>query len=57
MEQVLKQWIDQFRNDDFALFHSGVGTEAWIVTYEDAARNIDVLASRLAGVLSELKSL
>ena len=57
LEQVLKQWIDQFRNDDFALFHSGVGTEAWIVTYEDAARNIDVLASRLAKVLSELKSL
>ena len=54
---IAELWIDQFRNDDFARFHSGVGTEAWIVTYEDAARNIDVLTSRLANVLSELKSL
>ena len=57
LRDILKRWIDQFRNDDFARFHSGVGAEAWVVTYEDAARNIDVLASRLANVLSELKSL
>ena len=57
LREILKRWIDQFRNYDFAQFHSGVGTEAWIVTYEDAARNIDLLASRLANVLSELKSL
>ncbi len=57
LEEILRRWIDQFRADDFAQHHSGVGTEAWVVTYEDAARNIDVLASRLAGVLSELNSL
>ena len=57
LRKILERWVDQFSNDGLARFHSGVGTEAWVVTYEDAARNIDVLASRLANVLSELKSL
>ena len=57
LREILEGWVDQFSNDGFARFHSGVGTKAWTVTYEDAARNIDLLASRLANVLSELKSL
>ena len=57
LKDILDRWIDQFSNDDFAKCHSGVGTRARTVTYEDAARNIDLLASRLANVLSELKSL
>ena len=57
LREILEGWVDQFSNDSFAMFHSGVGTKAWTVTYEDAARNIDLLASRLANVLSELKSL
>ena len=57
LKDILDRWVDQFSNDGFAKYHVGVGTKAWIVTYEDAARNIDLLASRLAGVLSELKSL
>ena len=49
--------VGQFSNDGFAKNHVGAGIKAWTVTYEDAARNIDLLASRLANVLSELKSL
>ena len=57
LRKVLDRWVGQFANDSFARSQSGVGTKAYIVTYEDAARNIDVLVSRLAKVLSELKSL
>ena len=57
LKDILDRWIDQFSNDDFAKYHSGVGTRAWTVTYEDAARNIDLLAGRLAKVLSDLNSL
>ena len=57
LRKVLDPWVGQFANDSFARSQSGVGTKAYIVTYEDAARNIDLLASRLANVLSELKSL
>ncbi len=54
---ILERWVGQFSNDGFAKYHVGAGIKAWTVTYEDAARNIDLLASRLANVLSELKSL
>ena len=57
LTDILERWVDHFSNDSFAKYHVGVGTKARIVTYEDAAQNIDLLASRLANVLSELKSL
>ena len=57
LRKVLDRWVGQFANDSFARSQSGVGTKAYIVTYEDAARNIDLLAGRLAKVLSELKTL
>ena len=57
LRDILNRWVGQFSNDGFAKNHVGAGIKAWTVTYEDAARNIDLLASRLANVLSELKSL
>ena len=57
LQNVLDRWVGQFANDSFASSQSGVGTQAWVVTYEDAARNIDLLAGRLREVLSDLKSL
>ena len=57
LTDILERWVDHFSNDSFAKYHVGVGTKARIVTYEDAAQNIDLLASRLANVLSELRSL
>ena len=58
LRATLDRWADQFSNDAFAEESgSGEGIKAWIVGYDDAARNIDLLADRLAKVLSELKVL
>ena len=54
LRATLDQWADQFAGDSFAeASKSGEGTKAWIVGYDDAARHIDLLANRLAKVLSE----
>ncbi len=53
----LEQWAEQFSGDNFTEDISGVGTKAWTVTYEVASHHIDLLASRLSKVLSDLKSL
>ena len=58
LRATLDQWADQFAGDSFGeASRSGEGTKAWIVDYDDAARHIDLLADRLAKVLSELKVL
>ena len=58
LRATLDQWADQFAGDSFAeASKSREGTKAWIVSYDDAARHSDLLADRLAKVLSELKAL
>ena len=54
---VLQRWADGFRDDAFTSSVSSQGVTAWAVGYDAAAENIDLLAGRLANVLSELKSL
>ena len=54
---VLQRWADIFRDDSFTTDASSQGVTAWSVGYDAAALHIDLLTSRLAGVLSELKSL
>ncbi len=58
LRTTLDRWADQFAGDTFAeASESGEGTKVGMVGYDDAARHIDLLAGRLANVLSELKAL
>ena len=54
---VLENWVDQFACDTYASDVSGPGYKAWVVDYEDAAANIEVLAERLGRVLDNLQRL
>ena len=56
LRAILKGWVDQFSNDDFSTLVSRKDMNAYMIGYEEAARNIDVLAERLAKVLEDLKS-
>ena len=58
LRAILKSWTDQFKDDAFATDVSDMDTNtAWMITYEDAVENIDVLAERLANVLANLQRL
>ena len=57
LRAVLQRWADGFRDHVFTSDVSSKGISAWAVGYGAAAENIDLLAGRLADVLSELKSL
>ena len=57
LRAVLKRWADTFSDDSFTTDVSSQGVTAWSVSHDAAALHIDLLTSRLAGVLSELKSL
>ena len=57
LRAVLKRWADTFSDDSFTTDVSSQGVTAWSVSYDAAAHHIDLLTSRLAGVLSELKSI
>ena len=57
LRAVLRRWADSFSDDPFTRDVSSQGVTAWSVSHDAAALHIDLLTSRLAGVLSELKSL
>ena len=58
LRAILKSWTDQFKDDAFTTDVSDMDTNtAWMITYEDAIVNIDVLAERLGNVLRTLQSL
>ena len=57
LRAVLQRWADTFRDDSFTTDVSSQGVTAWSVTHDSAPIYIDLLASRLSRVLSELKSL
>ena len=54
---VLQRWGDGFPENAFAAAYSRGGIVGWEVAYDDAAKNIDLLAERLANVIGELKAL
>ena len=57
---LLEQWVDQFKDDEFAKPISrpvGWHIKGWYVEHKDVAEHIDVLANRLENVISELRSL
>ena len=55
--EIMKSWTTPFDDDAFAAKISGKDVEAWIITYEDVVLNIDLLAERLASVLTSLQRL
>ncbi len=58
LREILKNWTDQFKDDAFTSDASPAGeNQAWMITYDDAVENIDLLAERLENVLTNLQSL
>ena len=57
LRAVLQKWANTFSDDTFTTNVSSQGVTAWSVSYTAAALHIDLLTSRLSGVLSELQSL
>ena len=57
LREALEGWADCWRQESFVRNASSSGVVAWSVGYDDAVLNIDLLVSRLAGVLEELRSL
>ena len=55
LRQVLERWVNQFENDEFTKQIPRL--KAWYVEHQDAAEHVDVLATRLESVISELRSL
>ena len=57
MSDTLFRWADQFSGDEFAKNLFRGEDNLWEIDYASAAQHIDLLAERLANVLSELRSL
>lgn len=56
IEQRLREWTSQFEDDSFTEAVGALGL-GWAMTPDDVAEHVDVLASRVAAVLSDLSSL
>ena len=56
LRSFLERWTRQFENDDFAEL-AFTKPEVWNVSYDDAVRNIDLLAERLQTALTEISKL
>ena len=57
LRTLLEEWVGQFSSDDFTEDGSSKGVKAYVVGYDDAERNIDLLSDRLTKVLTDLRSL
>ncbi len=60
LRDVLERWVDQFKNDEFTkpvYKPAGWHIKGWYVEHGDAAEQVEVLATRLETVISELLSL
>ena len=57
LRRFLDQWVEQFSRDDFATDTSKSYLRAWTVSYAAVTSHIDLLESRLRGVISRLKSI
>ena len=57
LSDTLVRWADQFSDDEFAKNLFRGEDNLWEIDYANAAQHIDLLAERLANVLSELRSL
>ena len=57
LRSILLRWVESFRHEAFTTDASSKGVTAWSVGYDATVLHIDLLADRLAKVLTELKSL
>jgi len=57
LRTALGQWTEQFRTDPFAEKVMTKNITAWSINHDDAVVHIDLLAERLAHVLTRLSSL
>ena len=57
LRQTLERWADSFSQGLGAMNVSSAGLNAWAISHQDAAANIDLLAQRLDRVLRELGEL
>ena len=57
LRTALGQWTEQFRTDSFTEEVATKGITAWSIGHDDAVTHIDLLAERLAHVLTKLSSL
>ena len=57
LNDTLVRWANQFSGDEFAKHLPKDWGNFWEIDYDSAAQHIDLLADRLAKVLSELRSL
>ena len=57
LRTALGQWTEQFRTDPFAEKVMTKNITAWSINHDDAVAHIDLLAERLAHVLTRLSSL
>ena len=54
LRTFLEAWVDEFRGHDFA---NPTPIDAWTVSYDAAAKHIDLLTDRLQKVLCDLKKM
>ena len=55
LRSFLEGWARQFEADEFTALASEEQSPVWVVSYADAARNIDLLADRLRTALTEIR--
>lgn len=57
LEMLLKNWADQFKDDEFAEDASSTGVIAHSINHDNAVEHIDLLCDRLGRVISDLRAL
>ena len=53
----MDNWVNEFSQDEFVTEVTQTGIQAWHISHESAAANIDLLAERLERVLGKLREL
>ncbi len=57
LRDCLDKYVGEFEKDKFVEYLEPKSARAWTIRYEDAAKHIDLLTSRLQNVLSDLKEM
>ena len=57
LRRFLEGWVRQFEADEFTALASEQQAPVWVMSYADAAQNIDLLADRLRTALTEIRKL
>ena len=57
LRDCLDKYVGEFQKDKFVEYLEPKSARAWTIRYEDAAKHIDLLTSRLQNVLFDLKEM